>query len=318
MIRRLPDDALASLQPLFESVFKHSISVALLQWKYAALRGESWVTTNAAGDAEIHCGVGFRTVLLCGEAVQAAQLMDLMAAPKARGLTRQDSPFTTLMQQILRSLPRPGNDAGVAFGFPSDRAMRLGEHLGVYREVDRMMALEFSPVPTSVAGLHWRELVQIDTPVEAMLDKLWAEMARDFSTFSIGVRNAQYLKHRYLAHPEKRYTLLMVEKKGFWRDVPIGLAVVGPGHERRELLDVVCASKHLQDVVQTAQHWLAGGHTEVLHFFLTERFAKQMAVFAKRCETTQFRIMGNPFSPAASTARLENRWWLTGGDTDYR
>lgn len=317
-IRRLPDSALATLQPLFEEVFKHSVSLALLQWKYADQRGESWVATDEAGRTAMHCGLSFRRVLLGGKAVKAAQLVDLMAPPKARGLSRHDSPFTTLMLQILHTLPRPDNVAGIAFGFPSERAMRLGEHMGVYREVDRLMALEFAPLRSANSTTRWRELLKIEAADQIMVDSLWREMARDFSQFSIGIRDATYLKHRYLAHPDKHYTLLVIEKKGFWRTKPIGLAVVGPGAERRELLDVVCASKHMQAVIQATQCWLAENKGDALQFLITQRFARQLEGFATHCESTQFRIMGNPFSPAASTIYLDKRWWLTGGDTDYR
>lgn len=317
-VRRLPDATLVTLQPLFEEVFKHSVSLALLQWKYADQRGESWVATDEAGRTVMHCGLNFRSVLLGGKTVKAAQLIDLMAPPKARGLIRHDSPFTTLMHQILQALPRPDNTAGIAFGFPSERAMRLGEHMGVYREVDRLMALEFAPLCSADSTTRCRELLKIEAADQTMVNNLWWEMARDFSQFSIGIRDATYLKHRYLAHPDKHYTLLVIEKKGFWRNIPIGLAVVGPGAERRELLDMVCASKHMQAVIQTTQRWLAENKGDALQFLITERFARQLEGFASRCEFTQFRIMGNPFSPAASTVCLDRRWWLTGGDTDYR
>ena len=318
IISRLHDEALHTLQPLFEEVFKHSVSLALLRWKYAERRGESWVVTDESGQIMMHCGLNFRAVLVGGKTVQVAQLIDLMAPKKIKGLSRLDSPFTRLMHQILSDLPRPDNTAGIAFGFPSDRAMRLGEHMGVYREVDRLMELEFEPLISPGNLLNWRELLHIKAADENMINKLWAGMAQDFSSFSIGIRNANYLQHRYLTHPDKRYTLLIIEKKGFWRNVPIGLAVVGPGDERRELLDIVCASEHIQAVIQTTQCWLSKNGGKSLQFLITERFARRLESFAKHCTFTQFKIMGNPFSPDTSTACLEKRWWLTGGDTDYR
>lgn len=318
MIRRLADDELGALQPMFEEVFKHPISLELLQWKYAGQRGESWVSADANGSIVMHCGVSFRTVMLSGEKIQAAQLMDLMAPPKAKGLTRHASPFTTLMQEVLRNQPRPSNAGGVAFGFPSGRAMRLGEHMGVYLEVDRLMELEFAPKSVSSGGARWRELLNIETSDKKVIDALWVEMAKDFLEFSIGVRDSIYLKHRYLDRPEKHYTLLLIEKKGFWRYKPIGLAAIGSDGDRRELLDIVCPRNNIQELIQIVQQWLTKSNIKALTFLLTERFAKPLASFASRCEFTQFRIMGNPFSPASTNARLDRRWWLTGGDTDYR
>jgi len=316
-MRRLSEDELTLLQPLFEAVFKHSVSLALLRWKYADGRGESWLLESADGQALVHCGLYFRDVLVQGGLTRAAQLVDLMALPKTRGLTRADSAFAVLMRKILADLPRLDNPQGMAFGFPSDRAMRLGEHMGVYRAVDCLMELEFAPVHvTRSIKLRWRALDAINASDASVLDGLWRRMSCDLAEFAIGVRDVRYLQQRYLAHPEKRYTLLLVES--FWLRTPIGLAVIGPGDDRRELLDVVCAWKNVPEVIGVAQRWLAEKSGKTLVFSLTEHFARQIASLAVRCDVTQFRIMGNPFSSAACLDSLKGRWWLTGGDTDYR
>jgi hypothetical protein len=311
----LLDHELGVLPPLFEAVFKHSVSVELLRWKYADRRGESWLFEAVDGHPTLHCGLYFRDVLFQGGLLRAAQLVDLMALPKSNGLSRTDSPFAVLMRTILATLPRSENPSGIAFGFPSHRAMRLGECMGVYRAVDHLMELEFPPIHRRF-GPRRRVLSSINAADAVILNGLWLSMARDLSAFALGVRDVKYLQQRYLLHPEKRYTMLLVES--YWRKQPIGLAVIGPGDERRELLDIVCAWGNAPEVIGAAQCWLAESSGKSLLFSLTERFARQIASFATRCEPTQFRIMGNPFSPPACLASLEGHWWLTGGDTDYR
>ncbi len=315
MIRRLADDEFALLQPMFEAVFKHPVSLELLRWKYADQRGESWIVESADGQPSLHCGLYFRDVILGGEILRTAQLVDLMAPTKSRGLSRTESPFAALMRTILAALPRPNNPAGVAFGFPSERAMRLGEHMGVYRAVDQLMELEFAPIHRR-SGPRRRVLSSISATDAAKVNGLWTRMARDLSAFAVGVRDVGYLQQRYLAHPEKRYTLVLIES--FWRNKAIGLAVIGPGDDRRELLDVICSLKNVPYVINAAQCWMAENAGKALLFSLTKRFTRPLESFAVRCETTQFRIMCNPFSTPECIASLENRWWLTGGDTDYR
>ena len=314
-MRRVPDDGLTVLQPLFETVFKHPVSLALLHWKYGDRRGESWLAESADGQPTMHCGLYFRDVLLRGRVLRVPQLVDLMAPPKSRGLIRTGSPFALLMRKILAELPRPDNPDGIAFGIPSDRAMRLGEHMGVYRTVDRLMELEFAPMRRRF-GPRWRVLSSVSALDAVVLNDLWLKMSGDLSAFALGVRDVGYLQHRYLAHPEKRYTLLLVES--YWWRRPIGLAVIGQGDDRRELLDVVSCWDNVPAVIGAAQAWLAENAAKSLSFLLTERFARQLASLAIRCEPTQFRIMANPFSPPSSIAALEGQWWLTGGDTDYR
>ena len=315
LIRRLEDHELGVVQPLFEVVFKHAVSLELLRWKYAEQRGESWIFQGSDGQAVMHCGVYFRDIVFQGKALRVAQLVDLMALPKAQGLSRVDSPFVVLMRAILLALPRKENPEGIAFGFPSDRAMKLGERMKVYRAVDRVMELDFGPVHRPY-GASWRVLSSINSADARVLDRLWIKMCRSLSGFALGLRDARYLKQRYLAHPERGYTLLFIESR--WLRRPIGLAVIGPGEGRRELLDLVCAWKDVPELIRAAQCWLAQSAGEALFLLLTERFALEFASLAVRCEPTQFRIMGNPFSPAACLASLEGHWWLTGGDTDYR
>jgi hypothetical protein len=312
-VRRLDEADLAVLQPLFSTVFKSSISLDLLRWKYADGHGESW-TAWEGDQLALHCGVCFRDVLAAGQSVRAAQLVDLMASPKTTGLSRAHSPFVELMHALLKSLPGPENPDGIAFGFPSDRAMRLGEHLGVYRAVGRIASLSFAPRKDS--RVRYRVITRLDERLRSSINTLWERMAADFHAAVIGVRDAAAIERRYLAYPEKRYVLLLVENG--WLRRPLGLAMIRPDVSRPELLDIVGPREAMPTVLAAARAWLsATGGTE-LTWLLAEPFATALAGCAENCHPTEFRIMANPFSPLATNAGLENRWWLTGGDTDYR
>lgn len=315
-LRRLEEARLHHLPPMFEQVFGHPVSLELLRWKYADGRGESWVA-EMAGDTQplLHCGLAFRDVLVAGECCRAAQLVDLMAGPKRFGLTRGASPFTLLMRSLLDALVRPDNPAALAFGFPSDRAMRLGEHNGVYLAVDRWLALEFTP-RRGIPGPRLRQWNPAFAPDRLLANRLWESMAQDFSQAVLGVRDAAYLIRRYCEHPEKRYGLWVVES--CWRRVPLGLVVLGPGQGRYEILDLVGRRRDMPDMLLALRRWLhsIGGHA--LTLLLTEGFAGQLALLAQTVSPTEFRIMANPCSPEPLLARLRGGWWLTGGDTDYR
>lgn len=313
--RRLADNQLTVIQPLFEQVFRHSASAALLHWKYGNGRGASWTAWWHDRDLALHCGLCFRDVLCAGTPVRAAQLVDLMAPPKQSGLSRQQSPFTALMHRLLDSLPCPENPDGIAFGFPSDRAMRLGEHAGVYRAVDDWLELEFTPRKRALGPSF--ELLDFDDPATApLIDKLWSRMRIDFASFTLGVRDGLYLSHRYLLHPEKKYIILLVRSR--WRRTALGLVVLAPNPPHPEILDLIGAWNDMPELILAAQRWLHGDGGERLTLMLTAQFARQLAPFANRCSRTQFRIMANPKTPQPALSMLQNRWWLTGGDTDYR
>ena len=315
-VRCLGDDELVLIQPLFEAVFKVPVSEALLRWKYAQGRGASW-TVWQDDVLVLHCGLFFRDVLLQGEPTQAAQLVDLMAAPKQSGLTRNESPFTVLLQHILTSLPSLRNPAGLTFGFPSGRAMRLAEHVKVSVCVDDWMSLEFQPSDL-VSGPKLRVIDKWCASDDKAVNALWGRMRDDFAEFVVGVRNSDYIRQRYLAHPEKKYLLLQIDSR-WWRR-PIGCVVLsqGPGPGQYEILDVICAWDEMQEVIGTTQRWLHQIDGHLLTMLLTSTFAKKLAPFASQCQATQFRIMANPHMSLQGLAQLKHRWWLTGGDTDYR
>jgi hypothetical protein len=313
-VRCLADEALALIQPLFEATFKSPVSLDLLRWKYAQGRGASW-TIWQDDFLLMHCGLCFRDILLQGYKTQAAQLVDLMAAPKQAGLSRDVSPFNVLMRHILASLPSAENPHGIAFGFPSGRAMRLGEHAGVYCSVDEWMSLEFAPAQMTI-GPRVREIKSWGGAEVAVLNALWTRMRGSLAAYVVGIRDAEHVRQRYLRHPDKKYLLMRVESR--WRRVPIGLLVIAPGPGTHELIDVVCSIDDFAEVILAARRWLGQTHGKKMTLLLTAHFAMEFAALATQCNTTQFRIMANPQTSAATLDQLKQRWWLTGGDTDYR
>lgn len=301
-----------AVQRLFLDVFKHTLSSDLLHWKYGAGRGLNWGVFRQ-DFLELHCGVVFREVLWQDRAHRAAQLVDLMAAGKHSGLSRNNSPFSALMRIILASLREPNNPFALAFGFPSDRAMKLGERLGVYRAVDHWQLLEFSARRLRV-GPRAVE-VNLSSIQPQLLDLLWSRMARELSSYAVGTRDASYLHWRYVVHPENRYLFLLALSR--WRRKPIGLLVLTPCQHRFEVVDFVCAWADTPELILAAQDWLSRREGSSLQLYLTTSFAKQLAPYSSLSSLSEFRIMANPFMPNDELLALKGKWFLTGGDSDF-
>lgn len=315
-ISRLDPGALPLIQPLFRQVFGHDISLSFLEWKYGAEHGESWYVGDDEGKPLLHCGVFYRDILLAGQQHRIGQLTDLMAAPKQAGLTRKDSPFTRLMQRILEELPSPRNPHGLAVGFPSDRAMRLGEHLGVYKAIDDWHELVFTARPRRRFSPGAGDATTLGDALPALTDTLWGRMRDDLGEHPVGIRDYAYLERRYLHHPQHRHHCLLV--RSFWRRRPLALAILRGESEHLELLDLIGPLSAMPAALAAVQAWLPTVGGRSFAFWLTSRFAKQFAALAERSRVTEFRIMANPRTPAAILEQFDHRWWLTGGDTDYR
>lgn len=315
-ITRLDPARLGEIQPLFRQVFGHEISIEFLEWKYGKGFGESWGCVEDDGRLALHCGVSYRDTTLNGKQFRVAQLVDLMAAPKQSGLSRGDSPFALLMRAVLSELRTPTNPEALAFGFPSNRAMRLGEKVGVFRAIDEWLELYF---PACRAPFFYRApepVVAIDPPTARIIDRLWQTMARDLADFPVGIRDAAYVSRRYIRHPEHQYCCLLV--RSYWLRQPVGMAVLRGNEADYELLDIIGPLSTMPEVLRCLQSWLHGRGGTAFKWFLTSRFAQRFAPFAASCQPTEFRIMANPLSSPAIVDKFDHKWWLTGGDTDYR
>lgn len=305
------------IRPLFREVFKVDISPEMVHWKYGEGRGSSWGAWDADGDLVVHCGVFYRRALAGGAPRRIAQLGDLMASPqKPGGLTRGQSPFARLVRQLLAALPDASNPDALAFGFPSERAMRLGERLGVFAQIDQVHALSFAPLPDAWNADRVEPLPSLNVQSARQLDLLWSAMAADLQDGLVGVRDAAYLQWRYFEHPAHPYTCLMVRSP--WLRRPVGALVIRGEGAERELMDVIAPLARIPRLIQAARRWLARTGGEKLNLWLASTHARQFAPLAQSCQPLEFRIMANPLGPAWVLEKFHQRWWLTSGDTDYR
>lgn len=316
-MRRLADEELGLLPPVFAHAFGHPIGLDVLRWKYATGQGESWLAQAADGRPLMHCGLLFRDVRFAGQGARVAQLVDLAAGADKTGLARRNGPFSRLMHHILDQLPRADNPHGLALGFPSGRAMRLGEHLGVYQSVDQLYDLRFVPqAQRNWLGLRCQLLDVL--PEARLLNILWQNMARELADAAVGVRDAAYMHWRFVQHPHRASYRLLACQSAIWRQLRALLVLRWGDEGVCHLIDVLAPPTALPDVLAALQAWCAQQGLHEIRLALTGRFAQQLAPLAADCTASEIRIMANPRTPPKVLAHFQNNWWLTAGDTDYR
>lgn len=315
-IRRLSDDELGILPPVFLHAFGHTIDLPVLHWKYTLGRGQAWLAETAEGAPAMHCGLLFRDVLFAGQRARVAQLVDLAAAANKKGLARRNGAFSHLMRHILDELPCAENPHGIAVGFPSGRAMRLGEHMGVYHAIDHLYDLRFSCAERQGRfGLICQPVIAL--PSAPIVDRLWQSMASELSDAALAWRDAAYMNWRFVQHPQNCYRLLVC--RGFFLRRLHALLVVRYGDDGIcHLIDVLAPPSILPDVLAALGAWCSKNKLQEIHFSLTQRFAQQLAPLAAECKPSEIRIMANPHTSAEILMHFRNNWWLTSGDTDYR
>jgi hypothetical protein len=306
------------LEHLYEQVFGHVLPRELTAWKYAPGRGLSVAVLDIRDatkpQALAHCGLMFRDLLVQGRAARAAQITDLMVAPSARaGLARGGSPFAKAVALAFEQLGGPanaGNPERIVYGFPSGRAMRLGERLHLFREVDQVHELHWAPRPGPLPA-------RLDGPDSAaIVDALWETMRRDLGGSVVGVRDAQWFLPRYLEHPTRSYQVHVVRSR--WWGYPQAVLATQTTAQGLELSDWVAPLRHTAMLLRAARALAAHQRAKLLHGWMTRRHLALMAPEAQAVSATEFRILARGDISADAFALQQNRWWLTPGDTDYR
>ncbi|MGC8917662.1 MAG: hypothetical protein ACP5NF_11870 [Thermoanaerobaculum sp.] len=300
----------------FCRVFNERRSLAVWRWKFEAhgLGTYVMVATNPAGKFLAHyAGVPVRFRTPVGERL-AAQVADVFSVPEGREGLAAGKAYLEAMAAFFEMFCGPGKLA-LLFGFPSQRPLKLGKLTGRYSQIPdqpvllcRCPAASLRPAELSRFSVHWGL-------APSLFEQVWQNHQDRFAFAT--VRDAAYLRWRYLAHPAATYQALALLRAGeplawaVFRELPSSLAMVdwaGPPEVPvwRALL-ATAAERFGRRAHRTMEAWLAGdpSMTEVLRelgFTVEEHPAVRLAV----------RV----FHPDMNPASVPGRFFVTWGDTD--
>lgn len=313
------------VRALFAQVFGQPMSEAMWQWRYGDGRGLATGTRDTDGQLIAHYGSTVRTILWDGEEHPALQMGDAMVVEQARGVLSRNGAFATaarsLLEQQLWSQPR----FAVGFGFPNQRAGRLGEALGMYEMVGEIRALEWQcqPPPAqdrsfirpwATAPLDWT-----DPQVPGTLDSLWSQLRSDAHGFVLPRRDAQWWHHRFANHPDAPYRAWWVRSR-FTRRI-LGAVVLRPGATSWELMDWLGATRHMGALLIAARALAASAGASTLTGWFSAPLAQRIQALQGGAPATDHlacQYCVNQRMMAGSQATRTQPWWLTSGDTDFR
>lgn len=187
---RSGDDA--SLTALFRDVFGSERSTAWWRWKYEAHPvGSVSIVCEARGTIVGHCGGTMIRFRVGGEEVPAIQLVDVMTSSAWSSGSGGGSVFAKTTLAFFRA----SHEAGIRllYGFPGERHRLAGERLLGYRTVGPVGDLVLDPAGDDGSAMPLEE------------DDL-ADFALGDRSGTGAVRDQAWLRWRYLAHPEHRYS----------------------------------------------------------------------------------------------------------------
>ena len=318
-VRAVCADDHAEMAALFAAAFGHDMPQALWRWKYHTGLGTARFVCLRDGTAVAHYGGWSRLVWMAGKTVRALQSVDVLVRRDQRGVLTRNGPLVMSANALYGEEIGEGRAHTFGFGFPSLRLERLGLKIDLFQAGDDVLELRW---PCYTMRPDWRVQVREmnDWPgqrFDAAVNAAWQVMAADFAADALGVRDAQWLRYRYLEHPLNRYHLLAVQKRlgGGVRGIAVLCAREGGAFE---LLDLIGARRQFPRLVRAARRFAATqGGTTLFGWFARNNstgLEKTQAVQTHTPDMRQvFTVCREPL-----LSKLRRIWWFSSGDMDFR
>lgn len=321
---------LEEVRALFAQVFGTEMAPQLWHWKYGGGRGLATGTRSDDGALLAHYGGTVRTLLMGGVPMGCVQVGDVMVAPQVRGILSRRGPFATAARRLIEG--HIGTPLGFAcgFGFPNERAARLGKLLGLYVPACRVLQLhwpQWQGWREWVARWQWR-LTPVDwsdARTDARLGALWTRLRQGLPIrdWVVPQRDAAWWRHRFANHPQGHYRCFWVHRRFSTR--ALGAVVLRPGAaegDACELLDWLALPQDAPALLAAVRSQCARCGVGTMAW-LSESLAQEVlpaaALSDARSETACTAIWSVRRSPTLLLPdAMGRRWWLTGGDTDFR
>jgi hypothetical protein len=313
----------AAARALFSAVFGHSMSAAHWQWKYGEGRGRA-IGLLRDGRLLTHYGGVSRRISYFGAPALACQVCDVMVSPEANTALHRRGPIYQTAASFLEHEIGWGLPHRVGFGFPTDRAFAVAHRQGLYDAVDSVVCASWPASDKPHAARCSQELVAghgqaLHEGERLAIDGLWQRMAAALPQVMVGVRDADWVQHRYLMHPSFRYELRLLRHA--WTRQPIGLLVSRSHEQHLEVLDLVGAPANFNELITLARQQAAAQGLQRVECWITQsQLSCVSSIDADQCTVTPMNITvpANAHTPGPAIEELRDRWFLMAGDTDFR
>ena len=307
--------------PIFDQLFQESfggrMSEAEWRWKYGPHPGQALFGYQGAQPVA-HYGCLTQRVLLFGQEALALQPVDVLVAPRERGILTRRGVMFQLATSLFESLFGPGRRHPIGMGFPTTRHLLLAERLNLFKSAGRLVDLSWLP---DSRPLPWtlRVLEGAQIPGERLnraIDRLWRRMAPDLRQAVVLVRDAQRIRYRYLQHPSKSYQAILIRSRLTGQD--LGLMIVRRDADRFEWVDYVGPLSSIPLMVRVGRRLAAAEKAQDFHAWVSESFGAAFQATGP-CQTpTDVHNLTLTWVPTEEGDRIRSRWWLMAGDTDFR
>ncbi|HVZ46402.1 MAG TPA: GNAT family N-acetyltransferase [Ramlibacter sp.] len=312
----VPDDA-AALVALHRRVFGEGASDAWYEWKY--VRGGGFGTGMwHEGQLVAHCAGLPRALRVRGESRSGIQIGDVMVTPEWRGILTRRGPFFHVSQAFYDAHVGAGREHTIAFGFPSDRHLRLAVKSKLLHDGGPVHGLTWN-LATARPQLGWRwaavPLDERDARFDATVERAWRRMLAACGGQVLGERTTAYVRWRFFERPGRTYRAIALRDR--WLGGAAGVAILDLTGEAAQWLDWIGRPVDLPPAWAACAQAAQRAGAKRLTMWASPAVAQSLT--PTRIEHTAVAAwIGIPCRSdiaESDLARLD--WWLTGGDTDF-
>ncbi|RMG00549.1 MAG: GNAT family N-acetyltransferase [Nitrospirae bacterium] len=295
---------------LFNSIFPREMTLEEWRWKYLG-RGNTKVYSSVVVDQEqgivAHYGGVPHRMTYLGKEVYGLAIGDVMVHPRFRHFKT----FKKMAELVPDEAARDGFILG--YGFPSERALKLPEKLGLYEKVEDIVEANKDIASKNNLSRFFYKFFPLDYNDER-IEKLWDECKMEIG---LGViRDRAYFKWRYRDHPFMKYELWGLRHR--IRSSLVGLAVLKKEPERILLMDFLVRKIHLNSLISKIENYTLAS------------CLKRLTVWIPPYLEEAFQLLGYSTAPAGTCIprtthekgltkkEIEGRFFYTFGDTDFQ
>ncbi len=310
------------LLALFEQVFGYALNPLVWRWKYRFADTPGSVVLEHDRLVAFSGGIP-RAGLVFGQSESMVQMGDIMVARDVRGILGKKGPFQLVMKEYLTPRVGPGLRYSLAFGFPNERACKVGVIRGLYNIVDKILELHWAPLSDTESQPYIvRSVDAVKQPCwQQQVDVLWQAMKQGVNDVAIGCRDSQWIKHRYIDKPQAGYQLYFVSEPSEGGLTPVVLGLLVMKHhpnQTLELLDLIGTRSSVPALVSAARQIAAAGQASGVFAWATPSALEWFAETVPEVNPTEVVIPGCNINGSEHALRVKDRWWLLGGDSDFR
>lgn len=316
----------ADLLVLHRKIFDSTAQENWFEWKYILGKGDGVGIWNETHEMIAFCGGVPRHFFRNGTAAYFLQIGDLMVSPEWRGILTRNNPFWYACEHFYNTRLGKEHRFQIGFGLTHSRALRLHVKRGMSWDAGGIEHLQWRLNPQKKFSIFkWFGLVQplnsTDADFESTVNQAWHAMQKSTHSYTIGVRNTDYLSWRFIKRPDKKYQIFSLRQIGSRK--LLGIVVLSQPsspNEAIQWLDWIGPIRYLAHACRAAQ-FIAANDTVSTSATMTAWASPAVAALLGETNpeflapVAQLGILTASELAAEEVPRL--RMWLMAGDTEF-